>query len=190
MHRWTATLALAVSVAASTAVAAQHAMPPGMSHEEHLAQIKKEAELKRRGADAMGFDQDATTHHFRLFGDGGAIEVDANDVRDEKTRQEVRAHLRQIAEEFSRGVFERPFRTHAEVPSGVPAMQTHRATIRYTFEETRRGARIRITSANAEAVAAIHEFLRYQIREHATGDPLTVTGAQRFLEAGRRSGLA
>lgn len=44
---------------------AQHpAMPPGMIHEEHLAQMQKDAELKKRGADAMGFDQDKTAHHF------------------------------------------------------------------------------------------------------------------------------
>jgi hypothetical protein len=29
-----------------------------------------------------------------------------------------------------------------------------------------------ISSANAEAVTAIHEFLKFQITEHKTGDPL------------------
>lgn len=55
-------------------VGAQHqAMPPGLTHEEHLAQLQKDAELKKRGAAAMGFDQDKTTHHFILAADGGSI---------------------------------------------------------------------------------------------------------------------
>ena len=32
-------------------------MPPGMSHEEHMKQMSKDAEMKRRGDAAMGFDQ-------------------------------------------------------------------------------------------------------------------------------------
>ena len=51
-------VAVSILVAAPVAaMLAQHsAMPPGMSHEEHLAQIQKEAELKKRGAAVMGFD--------------------------------------------------------------------------------------------------------------------------------------
>ena len=67
---------LTLLFAAGLIVAAQHPeMPAGMSHEEHLKQMQKDEALKRRGADAMGFDQDATTHHFLLFPTGGAIEV-------------------------------------------------------------------------------------------------------------------
>jgi hypothetical protein len=29
-------------------------------------------------------------------------------------------------------------------------------------------------SGNVDALNAIHDFLRYQIREHATGDPMIV----------------
>lgn len=30
---------------------------------------------------------------------------------------------------------------------------------------------VRITSSGPAAVKAVHDFLRYQIKEHATGDP-------------------
>jgi hypothetical protein len=33
------------------------------------------------------------------------------------------------------------------------------------------GGRVRIHTSNARAVQAIHEFLRFQITEHQTGDP-------------------
>jgi hypothetical protein len=42
------------------AIAAQEhpSMPAGMTHEQHMAQMKKEAEMKQHGQMAMGFDQD------------------------------------------------------------------------------------------------------------------------------------
>ncbi len=40
--------------------------------------------------------------------------------------------------------------------------------------ETPDGGRVAISSANKEAVEAIHRFLRFQIEEHKTGDQLDV----------------
>ena len=154
----------------------QHAsMPAGASHDHHDTQTDKDVELKRRGASAMGFDQDAATHHFRLYADGGAIDVAAGDDPGQTTREKVRAHLRTIALEFSRGEFGRPFHTHAENPPGVAVMKARRSAIAYRFEETPDGGRVRITTADEEALHAVHDFLRYQIREHETGDPVDVT---------------
>ena len=151
---------------------AQHpAMPLGMMHEQHQAQMKKDAELKHRGAAEMGFDQDATTHHFWLAADGGSIEVSVKDPRDRATRDAIRAHLQTIAKEFAAGRFDAPFATHGEVPPGVQAMQRLKNAIAYRYEEIDAGGRVRIMSTNRDAVAAVQEFLRYQIREHKTGDP-------------------
>jgi hypothetical protein len=152
----------------------QPAMPPGMTHEEHMAQMKKDAEMKEHGNLAMGFDQDKTTHHFALAIDGGSISVEANDPADQTSRDQIRAHLKQIAVAFGQGDFGKPLMTHGEFPAGVPVMQRLKGEISYVFQGTERGGIIRISTANAEARAAIHEFLKYQIKEHATGDPLTV----------------
>jgi hypothetical protein len=151
---------------------AQHQMPPGMTHEEHLKQMQKEAELRKRGAAAMGFDQDTTAHHFLLAPDGGTIEVEVKDPSDESSRGRIRAHLQEIARDFARGDFAKPLATHGETPPGVRTMQTLTRAIAYRYEETPSGGRVRISSSNPTARAAIQEFLRYQIREHGTGDPL------------------
>src|SRR5438132_11093176 len=160
------TMAAAVSAALLTAVgasASQHReMPPGISHDKHLAQLKREAELKRRGDAAMGFDQDKTTHHFLLKPDGGVIQVEANDPTDRASRDAIRLHLAEIAKAFARGDFDKPFATHAEVPPGVPAMIRLKASIAYGYESTERGGRVAIVSSSAAALEAIHEFLRYQ----------------------------
>ena len=159
--------------------APQHpGMPPGMSHEEHLKQMQKDDALKKRGAEAMGFDQDAAVHHFRLFTTGGAIEVEALRRADAVTRDQIRGHLKQITDEFARGDFAKPHATHAEVPPGVPLMQERHSLITYRYEETARGARVVIDTTDAEALQAIHTYLRYQIAEHKTGDS-TVPGKRR-----------
>jgi hypothetical protein len=153
---------------------AQHPqMPPGMTHEEHLAQMKKDADLKARGAAAMGFEQDAAEHHFLLYEDGGAIEVTAVRGDDAATRTAVRRHLQIIAKDFANGTFDKPFATHAETPAGVMTMQQLRKSLTYQYEETARGGRVRIKTTDPAALAGVHAFLRYQIVEHKTGDSLS-----------------
>lgn len=160
---------LALVLGGSGSAAAQHPqMPQGTSHEQHMA------EMKKRGNAAMGFDQDKTAHHFLLARDGGSIEVGARAADDEQSRQQIRTHLREISEAFGRGDFEKPLATHGEMPPGVGTMQQLKGAITYTFEETEQGGRVRIRTSDAKALAAVHEFLRYQIKEHATGDPTTV----------------
>ena len=169
--------AMVATAILQTAAYAQHAaMPPGMTHEEHLKQLEKEAGLKRRGAAAMGFDQDKATHHFRLTPNGGSVEVGVNDRSDGASRTAIRAHLKDIAGAFSRGDFAKPFATHGEVPPGVATMQQRQSAITFQYEDTPEGGRVTITTADPKTRSAVHEFLRYQIREHHTGDPLTVPG--------------
>ena len=167
-------VAIFVSAVANPVFAQHPAMPAGMTHEEHVRQMQKDADLKQRGDAAMGFDQGKTTHHFRLTADGGAIEVEANDPADGASREQIRGHLRAIAAAFADGNFDAPVATHDEVPTGVSALQRLKAVVTFSFEEAPSGARVRIRTSNREARQAIHEFLRYQIREHRTGDPLTI----------------
>jgi hypothetical protein len=151
-----------------------HQMPEGMTHEQHLKQMQKKAELKKRGNAAMGFDQDKTTHHFLLTKDGGIIQVEANDTSDVTSRDQIRTHLKTISEQFAAGNFSAPFATHNEVPPGVPIMQRLSDKIHYVFEERPNGGAVRIRTADRGALKAVHDFLRYQIREHSTRDSMSV----------------
>jgi hypothetical protein len=154
-------------------LARQHsAMPPGMSHEEHLKQMAKDEALEKRGADAMGFDQGAATHHFQILPTGGAIEVVVKEATDAGTLDAIRRHLRGIADEFARGEFASPVATHAEVPPGARDMMRLTDAITYRYEDVPSGGRVAITTTHPRALAAVHEFLRYQITEHKTGDAM------------------
>ena len=83
----------------------------------------------------------------------------------------IRAHLHMIAKEFAAGRFDAPLATHGEEPPGTSVMRELRGSIRYMAEDIPNGARVRLTSTDPRALAAIREFLAYQIREHHTGDP-------------------
>jgi hypothetical protein len=62
----------------------------------------------KRGEHVMGFSHEATTHHFRLFKDGGEILVAANDPNDKPSIDQIRSHLGHIAKMFSAGNFNAP----------------------------------------------------------------------------------
>jgi len=144
---------------------------PPDQHHNHQDKQHVDA-VNERGDHAMGFSHEKTTHHFHLTADGGAIEVTANGSNDAASREQIRAHLSRIAKLFKEGDFSTPMLIHGETPPGVATMKQFNADISYTFETIEFGARVRIATANVEALEAIHEFLRYQIKDHHTGDSL------------------
>jgi hypothetical protein len=46
--------------------------------------------------------------------------------------------------------------------------------ITYKYAETPKGGRVNITTSDAEALKAVHAFLKFQIADHKTGDSLEV----------------
>lgn len=146
----------------TTATFAQHSM------HDHSADVKQ------HGAEAMGFDQNKTTHHFVLTKDGGYVQVTAKDPKDATSTSQIRSHLQQQEKKFAAGDFGAPEHTHGRVPPGVPTMQQLKSQMRYDLQHIDRGARLHLTSKNPKAVAAIHDFLRFQISDHQSGDPTTV----------------
>jgi hypothetical protein len=125
-----------------------------------------------RANHGMGFDQDRTIHHFRLERAGGAIEVTAKDLDDQESANLVRGHLRHIESAFAQGDFSLPVFIHETEPPGAATMKERRSAMTFTYEPMRGGGKIVVRTADAKALAALHEFLRFQIREHKTGDPL------------------
>jgi hypothetical protein len=132
-------------------------------------------QVKERGAHVMGFDQDATVHHFRLHADGGAIDIAAKDGADAVSRDAVRSHLPHISQMFADGNFEAPMLIHATDVPGTSRMSSLKNRIRFVYVETPGGGRLDIFTTDAAALAAVHEFLRFQIADHGTGDSTAVT---------------
>ena len=126
-----------------------------------------------RANQGMGFDQNKTTHHFLLQQAGGTIEVTARDAADTASTEQIQMHLKHIATAFAAGDFSLPMFIHDTDPPGVPMMKERRAQMTFRYEDVEKGGRVVVQTKDAAALAALHDFLRFQIREHKTGDPLT-----------------
>ena len=135
--------------------------------------------MNDRGAKTMGFDQTKTAHHFYLYDDGGAIDVQVKNRADTREIAAIRSHLPHLAVMFQDGNFEAPMLVHAaKTVPGTAVLSARKTMLRYTYAETPTGGRVNIVTTDAAARAALHDFLKYQITEHQTGDPLTVSKRQ------------
>jgi len=162
-----ASMSIASGRSANAFSSSQHDQQAGHDTQHH-------ADVNKRGDQAMGFSHEKTAHHFHLKPNGGVIEVTANDPNDGTSRDQIRHHLTHVAELFSKGDFSLPMFTHGEAPPGTADMTRLKEDIKYSFEAIDRGGRVLITTANPEAIDAIHQFLRFQIKDHKTGDSLDV----------------
>jgi predicted aspartyl protease len=93
---------------------------------------------------------DGSSKRFLLDKKGGAIEVRTAHADDQQTRDAVRRELRNEA--------------RSGVPFATAAMQQHKKQIKYQYEKTAQGGRIRIVAKSPEALLAVQDYLRSQMR--------------------------
>jgi hypothetical protein len=150
---------------ATAAVSQENAHCPMAGTAEHQAQVD------RRHDDATGVAHEGTVHHFLLADDGGSIRLEVTDSGQIEARDRIREHLQHVARSFAAGDFALPMLIHDRVPPGVEVMKERRSAIRYSYAPSANGGAVRISTPDAGALQAIHEFLRFQIRDHGTDDP-------------------
>ncbi|HVT11118.1 MAG TPA: hypothetical protein VHE55_02535 [Fimbriimonadaceae bacterium] len=143
---------------------------PMMQGDRHAQGVDK------RGDKAMGFSHEKTQHHFRLFKDGGSIDIVVKDNKDRDQVTAIRSHLKMISGMFAKGDFHLPMFIHDRVVPGQKTMEALRKQIAYSYADLPNGGRVRIRTSNAKAIAAIHNFLRFQIGDHRAGDSGKVEG--------------
>jgi hypothetical protein len=137
-------------------------MAPSSSHR---------AGVDHRHDEATGVGHEDSEHEFRLAEDGGSIRLEVTDAANTAGRDRIREHLRGIAKAFAEGDYSLPTRIHDQVPPGVDGMKSRAGAIRYSYAPTDKGGIVTLSTSDAEAVEAIHTFLRFQITDHGTGDP-------------------
>jgi len=130
------------------------------------------AMVKEHGDRVMGFSHEKTTHHFVLTEHGGLIEVRANDPKDTAGLDQIRSHFQHIVHMFAEGKFNAPMLVHNQNVPGTAIMNRLKTDLYWKLQEIPRGARITITADNKEVLDAVHNFLRFQIADHQTGDVL------------------
>jgi hypothetical protein len=127
----------------------------------------------------MAFDQSKIDHHFYLYEDGGAIEVTVKDRKDAASLSTIRSSLPQIAQKFAAGDFVMPEFVRTQDAPGTDGLRRLRDRIAYRYDDMRDGGRVRMSTRHARALLAVHEFLRFLIKDHKTGDPEHVTAEKK-----------
>ena len=85
----------------------------------------------------------------------------SNDAIDTDSQRAIRDHLAMIATKFSSGDFTIPMFIHDRVPPGSDTMRRLSSKIRSAVNDTAKAEQIRITSDDADAIQAVHDFLRF-----------------------------
>jgi hypothetical protein len=124
--------------------------------------------VQARGQVAMGVDQYTSAHRFEPLADGGMISLQ-RDALDSAGVAQIRSHMQTIAASFKSGNFTLPGFVHGRKVPGTGVMAAHRSTISYTVDTLSGGARLRLTTRDPAALAAIHEFLAFQRHDHRAG---------------------
>jgi len=157
----------AVLLAPAATVSAQdHASCP------MRAQVDHRAAVDHRHDAVSGVSHEAAVHHFLLTPDGGAIRLEATDAAPAADRDRIRRHLQTVARAFAAGDFAMPLQVHGRVPPGVKTLRKRRREITYAFSPTEKGGEVHLSTSDPTALSAIHAFLRFQIEDHGTGDPI------------------
>jgi hypothetical protein len=126
--------------------------------------------VNSNGDQVMGFSHEKTTHHFELNYEGGVIDIRSDDAKDTLSRNEIRTHLHHIVKMFSNGNFDAPMLVHSTAVPGTADMANLKSELHWTVKNTSRGAKIIVVADSKPALDAVHEFLRFQIEDHQTGD--------------------
>jgi hypothetical protein len=159
MHRRPPLVATLATLATLAALAP--AVPPASAQTPDSAF----AAVQTRGHAAMGVDQYTSTHRFDDLPDGGRIELQ-REPGDTAGVRTIREHLRSIARAFAEGDFRTPGFVHDREVPGTRVMAERRGAIRYEFGELPGGGEVRIRTADAEALRAVHAFLAFQRTDH------------------------
>lgn len=75
--------------------------------------------MLQRGNIAMDFDQNKITHNFIPTANGGNVVITSLNGNDTKTINQIREHIKNIQNDFSKGNFTKPFFIHAQEVPGM-----------------------------------------------------------------------
>lgn len=127
-----------------------------------------------KDAKPMPFDEGKATQHYYLLKNGGAVEFAAKDPADTSTVNAIQKHLESQAKNFEKGNFDLPTTDKGKLPESVNTMKKLRKEITFEVMQMDAGAALRMFSINNQARQAIQDYLKSQIEEHHTGDPMEV----------------
>jgi hypothetical protein len=143
------------------------AVSAGVQMDARAADVQRQAEVARRGADVMPFDLKATTHIFTKTERGGVQRVVAKDVSNAVQTRLVREHLREIQQQFKKGDFSGPAHIHGvDMPGLAELKAAAPGAVSVNIADVPGGAELTYTTRDAGLVAALHRWFDAQLTDH------------------------
>ena len=170
---------LAVAIASAPACAGSDALTTGAPATE----AGVSSALQARAAHATGVDQHSRTHRFDPLPDGGRIELQS-DADDPAVVDQIRRHLREIAEAFASDDVSLPAFAHMREAPGMAFLAARKDRIESVYRDLPRGAELRLVTNDPEAIRAIHQFMDHGTRDH----PPHSAGAGHGMHGGHARG--
>jgi hypothetical protein len=118
------------------------------------------------------FDKTRTKLHFELLPNGGAIDLTAKSPPNAKTEEELQALAQYISASLASGNFALQIFVEPVAPPNLPQLTKHKDDFAYQIEKVANTTRIRIATTDMVALQALHDFLRFEIVAHKTGDSM------------------
>lgn len=140
----------------------------GLSFTSLAADLDRQGQVARRGADVMPFSLKATTHVFTKTAEGGTQRVVAKSADSTQVKL-VRSHLHDIQTEFLNGDFSGPSHVHGNPMPGLTELKAAQpGQITIDYKEVKGGAELTYRTSDATLVAALHHWFDAQLSDHGT----------------------
>ena len=131
-----------------------------------------DSDINIRFSKSLGTDANRIFQHYYLVKNGGVIEFTAKDPADNTSIAAVQKYLETQKDLFEKGKNEGDTEVHGKTADGMPVLKKLRNEITFFAVKNEEGAVLRMFSTNEQARQAIQDFIKFQINEHKTGDPL------------------
>lgn len=161
-HRTIGIVFASISITAIAAVMVTPAVG-----QQAVASPAQQAEVERKGATVMPFDQQRAMHMFQQTPTGGVQTVLSRDG-DFAQIAAIRSHLRQEADKFARGDFSDPATIHGQQMPGLSVLKTAGQNLRVAYQELPLGAQMTFTTHDPATVTALHDWFAAQVSEHGS----------------------
>jgi len=126
----------------------------------------RQAEVRQRGAEVMPFSIHDSLHVFEKTTDGGLQRVEARPGHGEQVAA-IRAHLGEIAAQFTARDFSAPAKIHGQDMPGLAELRAAPAdALAVVYRELPDGAELRYSATTASLRDALHRWFDAQLSDH------------------------
>jgi hypothetical protein len=80
---------------------------------------------------------------------------------------QIREHIKDIQNEFSKGNFTKPFFIHAQQLPGTKLMTEKKDLIKYSIRQMNNGSALLLTTNDEQLIGAIHQFVAFQTGQYS-----------------------